>query len=85
MSPFDWDRLRLADAVFVHDATAAAATLALAGTVAAVTVRARRGNDVGIRMDGGDQLVVWPSTLAVHHRETDDGGSCWRCNHLALG
>ena len=83
MSPFDWDTLRLTDAVFVHDVTDAA-TPAMAGTVASVTVRARRSNEVGIRMDGGDHLVVWPSTLAVHRHATDDGGSCWRCNQLAL-
>lgn len=83
MDPLAWDGLRLADAVFVHELTDVA-TPARAGTVASVTVRARRGNDVGIRMDGADAPVVWPSTLAVHLGATDDGGGCWRCNHLAV-
>ena len=82
MRRFEWNALRVGDAVVVHDP--AGTDLALkAGTVAMVeTKRARRGaNGVGIRIaaTGGGHRVVWPSHLAAHRDPPDLTEDCWRC------
>ena len=84
MLRFEWNALRVGDAVLVHDSRGCAA--AAPGTVVSVdTKRGRRGaNGVGIRVGPGDGPgVVWPSSLAVHHDPFDSIAGCWRCAALA--
>ena len=79
MSPFDWNSLRRGDAVFVHASTTAAES-AVAGTVRFVETEPGRANEVGIRLEGTDHPVVWPSASAVHEQHRAPSGACWRCD-----
>jgi hypothetical protein len=82
MTRSEWNGLRWGDVVFVHDPSVTPGP-AGRGTVQFVTMRGRRGNEVGIRLDDGEQQVVWPTWLAVHRDLTDAVGTCWRCDDVA--
>ena len=84
MLKFEWNALRVGDAVLVHDARGR--DLAAAGDVVTVdTSRTRHGaNGVGIRVGSpGRHEVLWPSFLAVHRDPFDPTDGCWRCDSLA--
>ena len=84
MLRFEWNALRVGDAVAVHDPADAGFAL-LAGTVAMVEPRRakRGGNGVGIRVETGSaQRVVWPSSLTAHLGPPDPIENCWRCGAL---
>jgi hypothetical protein len=74
--------LRRGDVLFVHHPLGSREP-AIRGTVEYVTVRGRRDNEVGIRLDDADHEVVWPSWLGVHAGATGIDGTCWRCDHAA--
>jgi hypothetical protein len=85
MLRFEWNALRVGDAVVVHDPSGTKFPL-LAGTVDMVeTKRSKRGaNGVGIRVEtDGDHRVIWPSYLAAHRDLADPTEDCWRCAALA--
>ena len=82
MTRFEWNGLRIGDAVFVHHPWAEPAT-ADPGVVELITVRAHLGNEVGIRMSGGDHQVMWPTWLTTHRELVAHEGSCWRCEAVA--
>ena len=84
MLKFEWNALRVGDAVLVHDSQGREPVAS--GTVVTVdTPTARRGaNGVGIRVGTeGRHRVVWPSFLTVHHDPRDPTDDCWRCAVLA--
>ena len=84
MLRFEWNALRIGDAVLVHDAMGRFPTAP--GTVTAVdTKTGRRGaNGIGIRLGADDGYrVLWPSFLAVHRDPYDPIDECWRCAGLA--
>jgi hypothetical protein len=84
MLRFEWNALRVGDAVVVHDARGR--DPARSGIVVMVdTKRGRRlANGVGISLGEGDGYrVVWPSFLAVHCDPVGSIDDCWRCAALA--
>ena len=81
MTRFEWDGLRKGDAVFVHHPITSQSS-ALSGAVEFVTVRAGRGNEIGIRLTDGASQVVWPSWMAVHRAPTAGNATCWRCDEV---
>ena len=84
MTRFDWNGLRRDDVVFVHRPSVTPRSV-VRGTVKFVSVRGRRGNDVGIRVGDGDQQVDWPFWLAVHREPAGVAGTCWRCDAVTRG
>jgi hypothetical protein len=80
MLKFEWNALRVDDAVLVHDKGNLDSAL-VPGVV--VTIDTHRGvNGVGVRVvaTGGEANVVWPSYLTVHRTPLDTTEpSCWRC------
>jgi hypothetical protein len=83
MLRFEWNSLRVGDAVLVHDAMGRYP--AAAGTVVTVETKTgrHRANGVGVRVGADDgHRVLWPSFLAVHHDPYDPLQGCWRCAGL---
>ena len=84
MLKFEWNALRVDDAVLVHD-RGNSDTALMPGVV--VTIDTRRGvNGVGVRVAAtdGEASVVWPSHLTVHRNPLDASEpSCWRCQARA--
>lgn len=82
MMRFEWNSLRVGDAVRVHlvDGHLGVGTVAFVDSI-------RGSNGVGIRVAStdGTELISWPSRLSVHHAsgDTDDPGeTCLRCAAL---
>lgn len=84
MLRFEWNALRVGDAVVVHDPAGADFALIEGTVVMLETKHAKRSvNGLGIRVEAGDgHRVVWPSYLTVHHDPPDPGENCWRCGEL---
>lgn len=81
MLMFDWNALRVGDAVVVHDPDRADFAL-VAGAVASVdTRRGANGVAISTTRPGAPAAVLWPSRLTVHRRPGLD--TCWRCETLA--
>lgn len=82
MLTFDWNALRVGDAVIVHDPATADLRL-VRGTVASVDMR--RVNSVAVRVErrGGDARTLWPARLTVHRAAQRSADSCWRCDDLS--
>lgn len=79
---FEWNSLRVGDAVRVHLAGGR-----LGGGTVAFVDSLPGSNGVGIRVRAADgtEKVSWPSRLSVHaeHGDTDDPGEpCLRCKAL---
>jgi len=83
MLKFDWNALRIADKVLVHDSRHA--DLALTSGVVAMVDTHTGGSGVGIRVADttGNRVILWPSYLAVHRDPRDPAEPCWRCQALA--
>jgi hypothetical protein len=82
MLKFDWNALRVGEAVMLHDSRDAELGL-LSGTVSMVETRSgrRAANSIGIRVEAGDaHEVLWPAYQAVHHDPMEHDRECWRCD-----
>ena len=82
MLKFEWNALRVDNAVLVHDPLDPD-LIPTAGTVVALEPkRSKRGvNGVGIRVAVADgHRIVWPSYLTVHGNPRDPTERCWRCD-----
>ena len=79
MLGFEWNALRVGDRVLVHGTTKVAGDL-VPGDVVMVSLQTG-SNGVGIHISGagGEQSIVWPSRLTVHHDPHDPLEPCWRC------
>ena len=82
MMRYQWDTLRVGDAVFVH----AESGSLLSGTVAFVTPGDATGdaNAVGVRVvEAEDTYYAWPSPADVHTDPIDVTESCVHCRLTA--
>jgi hypothetical protein len=81
---FDWNALRVSDAVVLHDPSDPEFALITGTVVMLETKHSRRGvSGVGIRVATDDgHRVVWPSYLTFHHHPPDPSQKCWRCEEL---
>ena len=77
MLRFEWNALKVGDAVLVHDDSSIPFDLR-AGVVCMVDTRRDRSNDVGIRVEPSGDLVR-PRRHAVHRAPLDRWFECWRC------
>jgi hypothetical protein len=70
VNQFDWNTLRVGDAVLVHHPLSALPRIAVASRVAFVRVLGRRPNEVGTRAEAAaDRRVTWPNLRQVHRSE----------------
>jgi hypothetical protein len=82
MNEFDWDALRVGDAILVHHPLSALPQIPVPSRVAFVHVHGRRRNEVGTRADGTvDRRVTWPTFLQVHRDDAID--ACPWCSTVA--
>ena len=76
---FEWNSLRVGDAVMVHDDADLDAAMR-SGVVRIVQTGRGTGNDVAVRLDGG--AMVSPRRAAVH-LASSSADDCWRCDMFA--
>ena len=82
MLRYQWDTLRVGDAVFVHEEGGSL----VSGTVAFVTPGDATGdaNTVGVRIVEADETYyAWPSLADVHTDPIDVTESCVPCRLIA--
>lgn len=80
MRGFEWDALRVGDAVSVHGASDGFPMKS--GTVSSVFGRFGK-RTVGVTVAGvgaGTADVRWPVRLEVHLEPRDTSAPCWRCD-----
>jgi len=76
---FDWNALLPGDQVLVHGAHMTLSP----GVVALVNVL-KGSNGVGVRVStDGQEVILWPSRLAVHSDPSDPTEPCWQCRALS--
>jgi len=76
---FDWNALLPGDQVLVHGAD-----MALSSGVVAMVDVLKGSNGVGVRVTtDGQELILWPSRLAVHCDPCDPNEPCWQCKALS--
>ena len=82
MHTFEWNALRVGDAVTVHDP--GSPELELVPGVVSMFNSSDGSHSVGIRITraDGETLVVCPPRQAVHLPASGLEGSCWRCSTL---
>lgn len=79
MLRMEWNRLAQGDHVLVHDVDHPDLAL-VPGTVSLVE-RTAGSNVVAVMLTkGGDQRIVRPHRLAVHHDPVGFDEQCWRCD-----
>lgn len=80
---YQWNTLRVGDAVFVHSDDG----VLVAGTVAFVRGDEADGDEksVGVRVDDGDETYyTWPSLADVHGDPVEVTESCVHCRLAAV-
>ena len=79
MLRFDWNALLAGDQVLVHGAD-----MALSSGVVAMVDVLKGSNGVGVRVrTNGQEVILWPSRLAVHSDPCDPTEPCWQCKALS--
>ena len=79
MIAFEWDALRGAEHVVVHEHAAERYRIPQPGVVAFVTMR-RPSNEVGIRIDPPSGVrVLWPTRHEVHAATPTGAETCPYC------
>jgi hypothetical protein len=80
MLNFDWRWATVGQPVLVHDDSRLGSPMT-AGKVAFVE-RRRQDTAVGVRLEDGDNTVVWPTRFQVHLDPRDPNDECQRCDPI---